>query len=444
MFYSLPRTDLELQLELTLEDVSPGPLTGLIEHCKNAGTSDKLCEEEKIFNFKAKKATSSNEICKVTEGSVTKMTRFYSLGDKTQIAGVAVPDPSRQYFVDVTPKWYQTINASLQSSETGLAAEMTAGGSNAALEAGATVAIGLVGSLFSVKSTTAIARDLDGVVKTFAVPVSRSPVLKEKERKAVLKALREIAVRRNHLIFDAPVSGDAAPILAALDAEAANLRAIYEGTVKSQSTLVVRRISLRKDGSPDPTAADLSELTEDKRTIDPIKYNLVVGGCPGGSEETISIFIDLAPEPNSVVAALAQAASQPDLGSKQQGFRYRVPIPVRATIHSVPPDPQRKDTRLVDREFPVEIAQIGPTLTLPRKAGIWGGTVGAAFVSNTGRLKLFKTDSAANPSATIINQISSEARKDRNVEALEKEEHELDLKTKIKAHKAALEATDTD
>jgi uncharacterized protein YcfJ len=86
------------------------------------------------------------------------------------------------------------------------------------------------------------------------------------------------------------------------------------------------------------------------------------------------------------------------------------------------------------------VAQLGPTLILPRKPGVWGGTVGAAFVAGTGRLKAFKTDAAAGAGTTIVNQLETQLTKDRKLEALEKQEHELDLKAKIKAHNEALNA----
>ena len=160
----------------------------------------------------------------------------------------------------------------------------------------------------------------------------------------------------------------------------------------------------------------------------------------------LPLLIALTPEPNSLVVAAAQDQARPHMSADQMGFRYRIPLPVTATFHRKPnavspatDSPALTDaTRLVDKEFPLEIAQLGPTLALPRKAGLFGGTVGANFVGSTGRLKLFKTDAAAGPASTVVTQVQTELGKDRRLEALEKEEHELDIRAKIKAHNEAL------
>lgn len=442
VFYYLPRTELELQLDVKTEVVTPGRLTEHVKRCKQNPNADRLCAEEAEFKFKVAAAGSSDELCKSTNalGAVTSTT-YYSLGDKTAITPVAVPDPTHLYFMEVTPSWWQTITASVQFSDTGLPSEMTAGGGNAAGKALASAATSLIGGvLLSLKSAPAEFLSIEDVIRDSGIKFAPATAPDEKERRAIIKKLREIAKRREDLILRNAVTGNPAAVLAALDAREKELKAIYEGAVKSDSILMVRRETLR-DKAGGPLGTDIHWNDGKIVAMDPA---VEVDGCSdhGADPKKIPLPMRIAfdAEPNSLEIANGQCAAQPEPDADQMGFRYRVPIPFMVTLHKNAQTLDRK-SRLLDKEFPIELAQLGPTLVLPRKAGVFGGTVGASFVANTGRLKLFKTDATAEAAEAIVTQIQTEATKDRKIEALEKEEHELDLKAKIKEHNDTLSGT---
>jgi hypothetical protein len=436
VFYYLPKTQLELTLELTREDIARGDLSRFIGECALQSPLDSLCAREAKFKFKQKTSKVAEkhrffQCDRVNDKDTTQIEfqRIYSFTQNTKVVGIPVADRTNLYFVEVTPAWYQTLTLNMAFSDNGFANEMTMGGTNVVPDI-FSKAIGTIGTVFmSVDKND----ELSELWR--AIEAARRAQDLNNMRKATLDALDAIAARKKDLLLNAPVAGDPTAILAALDADAAKLRAVYEGELDVKTVTMVRREML-KVGS-----AELTAISSVDQEIG-INHDLELSGCAEKDQSSVKVplHLKLMPDRDEAAIALAQKASEPTLDDKKKGFRYRIPIPVDVTLHRVNPPDHVDSEAVLDRKFPVEIAQLGPTLALPRKAGIWGGTIAASFVPGTGRLKGFKTDASNNGAAQIVTSVATEAARDRELEELERKSKELEFRQKIQENTQKLEA----
>lgn len=321
-----------------------------------------------------------------------------------------VPDPEHIYAVNLKPGLFEKLQLDL---------ELAAGGAPTRLSSMSSSALANVTqTMLGAAAGTTVKGN-----KIFSLPTSGTqPDQVIVAVKAVMGRILALEAERQAKLREA--NGQAAAM--ALAAEQARLRTLIEGGIHTTE----QRLRITFD-PPDAESKFLSVVT----TLE--------GFDPCGSSPTSAVIARLHLHTDGHTDAWVRRQTPAEGDQGEQGFRYRVPRYANAAIElclKECPDPRnsggtekqlqagQQGRYQIARALPIN--QWGTVRSLPRRLGMGAGAVKAALDPMTGALKLIGTEGAGSMQQPFIAAMT-EADKDHELSALQREKTELELRKSI-------------
>ena len=401
--YTLPKTRIDVLWKARQGLYVPGPLSAELDRllAKRCDAKELLDRKHPCYwNLRPKRP--SNPVASCPRKNNNALTSYLLTRGEIEVATTGIPDPTQQYAVSLRPAAFERLKASFDFTAQGGLARMEAQSTNLVAET-------------SMKLAAVAAAGATGI-RSLAEPTKGLP--RPETPRGDFPGLVALAAQLDALESRKSTAATAVAV-EQITAEQGRLRALAEGR------LVEGEIERHLSQVPEPCYPRIGHTCQIEFRSTTLVSTQLECETPGLIPEPV-VRITATAESTTLAHQAARSQDAPD----PHGLRYRVPVSANLTLVGRRCGSE-KDAFELTRNEPIQIAQWGEVLTLPRSMGWASGSLTAKLDPDTGALLTLASETGGSAGAAIINQLYAESQRDPELEGLKRRKESLELQTSI-------------